>query len=158
MTDMFNYCRYSYQKESVELISQAHTHLIPARSLQAWMDQTAISFGSTLRGRQKSFSVLMARRKFLPAVLCEDPPFVLVPVTSLKEDDAIFLNYAQIVQLQPYLSEINGIPTSKAKVRFCDGQILDLEHPQRLIDLLVQIDLYLRGQQARRDQLKKLPL
>ncbi len=153
---MFNYCRYCYQKQSVELVSADKTEWIEASSLNSWFEKLCIEFGSTLQGRKKAYSTLMKQKKFLPVIICLDPVLILIPLAEQKNDDVIYISYSQIETIHPYERTEYSLPVRGLSIIFHDHQKLDAEPAGRISYLLEQMVLYLRIEQMKRKQLKRL--
>ncbi|MCF0259630.1 MAG: competence protein ComK [Erysipelotrichaceae bacterium] len=133
---MCDYLFYSYPKSCVVLVSQNQTAEIPAASIRRWMEDQAILYGSTLKGRRDAFAATMKVRKFLPAILCLNPVIIFFPEDSTGKDETRWICWQSIEKIQ-YTSDT-------AIVFFKDGMVLNLVHPRRIRRICDNIYLYVR--------------
>ncbi|MCF0246817.1 MAG: competence protein ComK [Ileibacterium sp.] len=133
---MCNYLYYNYPKACLVQVSQNEEICIPCPSIKSWLEEQALQYGSTLKGRKEAFAKMMKVRKFLPAIICLDPVIIYFPEDAAIKDETRWICWQSIEKIQ-YTS-------ATAIVYFRDGMVLNLSHPRRIRRICDKLYLYVR--------------
>lgn len=129
-----NHFKYSYEDSAIAFENLSHSKKIYDLSIFHYLNSLCLKNGSSLEGRKKSFSHITKQKKFVP-VLVKEKPFILwFPTSSSKDYTCVWVAYHQIQKI--------SYTKQKALICFYDGEILQLEHPKRIKNILTNIFVF----------------